>query len=73
MNTNQIESQFSAMGARFQTRTVPENRRGQSDHAMDIQRDRHGEFFELRVPVRLPANRACDRNAGGVDRNPEAY
>lgn len=26
------------------------------DYAIDIQRDRHGEFFELRVPVRLHNN-----------------
>jgi hypothetical protein len=53
MNSKQIEAQFSAMGARFRTRIVPENRRGQSDYAMDIQRDRRGELFELRVPDSL--------------------
>jgi hypothetical protein len=35
MNSKQIEAQFSAMGARFRTRIVPENRRDQSDYAMD--------------------------------------
>jgi hypothetical protein len=53
MNSKHIEAQFSAMGARFRTRIVPENRRGQSDYAMDIQRDRRGELFELRVPDSL--------------------
>jgi hypothetical protein len=28
MNSKQIEAQFSAMGARFRTRIVPENRFG---------------------------------------------
>ena len=53
MNSKQIEAQFNAMGARFRTRTVPENRRDQGDYAMDIQRDRRGELFELRVPDSL--------------------
>ena len=53
MNTNHIESQFATMGARFRARIVPENRRSRSDYAMDIRRDRHGEFFELRVPGNL--------------------
>jgi hypothetical protein len=53
MNTNHIECQFATMGARFRARIVQGNRRSQSDDAMDIQRDGHGESSELRVPGSL--------------------
>jgi hypothetical protein len=55
MNTKQIESKFTAMGARLKVREIPQwvpyNR--QNDYSLAIQRDRKGEHFELRVPVHL--------------------
>jgi hypothetical protein len=57
MNANQIESKFAEMGARLVVRDVPARLNAWSsataDYAVDIQRDRKGEFFELRVPVHL--------------------
>ena len=57
MNANQIESKFAEMGARLKVREVPARLSAWSstlaDYAVDIQRDRKGEFFELRVPVHL--------------------
>jgi len=49
MNTQQLESQFSAMGARFKSRVLENDRRTATDFAIDIQRDRRGAFFELRL------------------------
>jgi len=53
MNTNAIEKSFAAMGARLKISHVPLNWRARSDHAVDIQRDRGGDFFEFRVPETL--------------------
>jgi hypothetical protein len=59
MNTNKIESKFAEMGARIMVREIAQrwtqrNGWGQApDYAVDIQRDRKGEFFELRVPENL--------------------
>ena len=60
MNAKQIESRFSEMGARLKVRAIPSRwTMGERqwlnpvDYAMDIQRDRLGEFFELRVPTHL--------------------
>ena len=60
MNAKQIESKFAEMGARFRVLEAASpwhswDRRGEprGDYAMDIQRDRHGQFFELRVPKQL--------------------
>jgi len=57
MNANQIESKFAEMGARFRMRAVSDrlNTWGSAaaDYAVDIQRDRKGEFFELRIPAHL--------------------
>jgi hypothetical protein len=60
MNAEYIQSKFAAMGARMKVRELPPvwngwNRRWDNiaDYAIDIQRDRQGEFFELRVPVPL--------------------
>ena len=60
MNANHIESKFAAMGARLKVREIPSRwRQGDrswiepKDFAMDIRRDGHGEFFELRVPTHL--------------------
>lgn len=60
MNAKQIESKFAAMGARMSVREIPSrwtqgDRRwfNPTDYAVDIQRDRHGQFFELRVPSHL--------------------
>lgn len=50
MKLDHIENQFAAMGARLVTRVAPVTWRGQTDYAVDIQRDRRGEFFELRIP-----------------------
>ena len=60
MNAKQIESRFSEMGARLKVREIASRWQMGSrkwidpvDYAMDIQRDRGGEFFELRVPTHL--------------------
>jgi hypothetical protein len=60
MNATNLESKFATMGARLKVREVPSRwRQGDrawvspSDFAVDIQRDGHGEFFELRVPTHL--------------------
>jgi len=60
MNAKQIESKFAAMGARLKVREIATRRvvmpswlsrnTTQPDYAIDIRRDDHGEFFELRVP-----------------------
>jgi len=52
MNANHIESKFAMMGARFKVSVVPAGR-ASNDYAVDIQKDRGGRFFELRVPERL--------------------
>src|SRR5947209_914376 len=49
MNAKQIECTFATMGARFKVSVVPAQRVS-NDYAVDIQQDRRGEFFELRVP-----------------------
>ena len=63
MNAKQIESKFTAMGARLKVREIPTRRVlvpvwarrniAQPDYAVDIRRDERGEFFELRVPETL--------------------
>jgi hypothetical protein len=57
MNANQIESKFAEMGARLKVREIPARlsrwNSNRADYAVDIQRDRNGEFFELRVPDHL--------------------
>ena len=60
MNTKQIKSKFSVMGARLKVREIPSRwQQGDRqwieprDFAVDIQRDGHGQFFELRVPTHL--------------------
>jgi hypothetical protein len=60
MNTKQLESKFAEMGARLKVREIPSrwqqgDRRwiNPVDFAVDILRDRHGQFFELRVPTHL--------------------
>lgn len=53
MNANHVADKFAAIGARLKL-TLPPTRRRQSDeYAIDIQRDGHGEFFELRAAERL--------------------
>ena len=49
MNAKNIECKFARMGARFKVSVAPAQR-ASNDYAVDIQKDRHGEFFELRVP-----------------------
>src|SRR5882724_9912272 len=60
MNAKHIESRFAAMGARLKMREIASrwqkgNRKwiDPVDYAVDIRRDRDGEFFELRVPTHL--------------------
>ena len=52
MNANNIECKFAMMGARFKV-SLASAQRASNDYALDIQQDRHGEFFELRVPEAL--------------------
>src|SRR6058998_1133729 len=60
MNAKHIESRFAAMGARLKVREIASrwqmgNRKwiDPVNYAVDIRRDRDGEFFELRVPRHL--------------------
>src|SRR6058998_1015301 len=60
MNAKHIESRFAAMGARLKVREIASrwqmgNRKwiDPVNYAVDIRRDRDGEFFELRVPTHL--------------------
>jgi hypothetical protein len=60
MNTSNIESKFTAIGARIKVREIASRwRQGDrawvspADFAVDIRRDGSGEFFELRVPTHL--------------------
>src|SRR5262249_10490297 len=52
MNANHIESKFAMMGARFKV-SVASAHRGLNDYVVDIQEDRRGQFFELRMPEQL--------------------
>ncbi len=61
MKTDKIESRFAEMGARMKLREIAPRWNGYGwvqspDYAVDIQRDRNGEFFELRVPENLREN-----------------
>lgn len=60
MNANHLESKFAAMGARLKVREVASRwQQGDrkwidpADFAVNIRRDGHGQFFELRVPTHL--------------------
>jgi hypothetical protein len=60
MNAIQLESKFAQMGARLKVREIPSRwQQGDrqwvapKDYALDIRRDTHGQFFELRVPTHL--------------------
>src|SRR5437762_2576355 len=60
MNAKHIESRFTAMGARLKVSEIASrwqmgNRQwiDPVNYAVDIRRDRDGEFFELRVPTHL--------------------
>src|SRR6266481_1186821 len=60
MNAKQIESKFIEMGARLKVREIASrwqlgNRQwiDPVNYAVDIRRDRDGEFFELLVPTHL--------------------
>ena len=60
MNAEHIEAKFAALGARLKVREIasrwqPGSRKwiDPVDYAVDIQHDRNGEFFELRVPTHL--------------------
>ena len=49
MKTEYAGRQFAAMGARLQIAELPVSRWQSSSYSIDIQRDRRGEFFQLRV------------------------
>jgi hypothetical protein len=60
MNTPSIQSGFAQVGARFKVRAVASRWRqgdrtwiGPRDYSLDLRRDGHGQFFELRVPTHL--------------------
>ncbi|HWB61044.1 MAG TPA: hypothetical protein VG733_16255 [Chthoniobacteraceae bacterium] len=55
MEPTHIERHFAAMGARFRISGAkgPPFWRRETDYAIDIQKDRHGEFFELRIPGKI--------------------
>ena len=60
MKTKHVESRFNDIGGRLKVREVASRWRlgdrtwiDPLDYAVDIQRDRNGEFFELRVPTHL--------------------
>src|SRR2546425_5596939 len=60
MNAKHIESRFTAMGARLKVREIASRWQmgirkwiDPVNYAVDIRRDRDGEFFELRVPTHL--------------------
>jgi hypothetical protein len=65
MNATHLESKFALMGARFKVSVAP-TQRASTDYAVDIQRDRRGEFFELRVPERW--RHSIDANVLQTDR-----
>lgn len=65
MNANHIETKFATMGARFKLSVVPA-RRASDDFAVDLQHDRRGEFFELRVPE--PLSESLDVNVLQTDK-----
>lgn len=66
MNANHIESKFAMMGARLKVSVLPEHR-GSEDYAVDIQEDRSGAYFELRVPETL--SQRLDVNVLQTDKN----
>lgn len=65
MNANQLETKFALMGARFKVSVAPPQS-ASNDYAVDIQRDRRGQFFELRVPE--PLRDALDVNVLQTDK-----
>ena len=65
MNANHLESKFAMMGARFKVSVAPAQRRS-NDYAVNIQKDRHGQFFELRVPE--PMRDSLDVNVLQTDK-----
>jgi hypothetical protein len=70
MKTNHIERHFASMGARFKSRVMDIDPWRASDYAIDIRRDAHGPFFELRVPEPLsPVFDAAVLNAVPEDRH----
>lgn len=54
MKPTHIERHFAAMGARFRITGPAHNRQDrEGDYAIDIKKDREGEFFELRIPAAI--------------------
>jgi hypothetical protein len=60
MNAKHLEAKFATMGARLKVREIPSRwQMGErrwidpAEFAVDIQRDRRGAVFELRVPTHL--------------------
>jgi len=70
MNTNIIADQFARMGARFKVSYQEDAPRWRvaPDYALDIRRDRRGEFFELRVPQAMALD-VCVMQAEPRDRH----
>src|ERR1043165_955205 len=65
MNANHIESKFAMMGARFKVSVAPAQR-ASNYYSVDIQQDRNGEYFELRVPE--PMRDSLDVNVLQTDK-----
>ena len=53
MNTDHLESKFTAMGSRLKVLVSTPRGFPGSDFSLDIQRDKAGKFFELRVSARF--------------------
>lgn len=56
MNAKQIEAKFATMGARFQLNSHLDHAVVPQDYLLDIQRDRQGEYFEMRVANAVAKN-----------------
>jgi len=52
MNANHLKSKFAIMGARFKVSVFPKPRVSEG-YAVDVQKDGHGDYFELRLPETL--------------------
>jgi hypothetical protein len=50
MNANHLNDKFASIGARLKLHFAAPGRWQADDYAVDIRRDEHGEFFELRLP-----------------------
>lgn len=53
MNANHLTDKFTAIGSRLKLTLTPSNAGQVDEFAIDLRRDRRGEFFEFRAPQRL--------------------